>query len=60
MKLIRDRSRAPNHVDDDDDNGCVGHLGAPSKLEITWTEVEGGYLRAGEAIQRRLPQAVTI
>ena len=59
MKLIRNRGRAPDHIDDDDYNGGVRHLEETSKSEISWTEAEGGYLRAGEAVQRQLPQAVT-
>jgi hypothetical protein len=59
MKLIRNRGRAPYDVNDDDYNRWVRHLAETSKSEIIWAAAEGGYLCADEAIQRKLPQAVT-
>lgn len=34
MKLIRNRGRAPDHIDDDDYNGGVRHLAETSKSEL--------------------------
>ena len=63
MKLNRDGGRAPDNVDDDDDDGSVGHLaifgGKSPMAEITWAASEAEVLCEGEVIPRQLPQAVT-